>query len=560
MEKMERVIIQKKELMTLKQLPIGIENFKEILDKKYYYVDKTMFIEDVSKEKVALYTRPRRFGKTLNMSMLYYFFSIKEKENSYLFDSLAISKRKEIIQHQNQYPVIFLSMKDMKNSSFQNQKDSFKGIIREVIGENLELEKSDRIDESDKEMIKRYREGNVNTFELKNSLRFISQCLKKHYQRNVILIIDEYDVPLQTAYLKGYYEEMTEFLSGIFSAVLKTNDSLEKGILSGCLRIAKESIFTGLNNFNVYSIFQQQSSTAFGFTPEETVKILKDFQLKSYETIVKDWYDGYLFGKNEIYNPWSVLKFVQKAVQDTPLPESFWANTSGNDIIYRYIQQGSMQMKHEFDMLTSGETIEKTIKPELTYREMNDTDNIYSFLLFTGYLKVVKQIGLNSYDIKIPNKEIGTIYIQIFSQWFEHIIKENSSSFYEALLSGDEEMARKILNAILFQSISYFDAKEDFYHGFLAGMLQGFHVISNRESGAGRFDLAVIPDDFSNRGMILECKHAASLKSLKKESEIAAKQIKEKQYIEGYLADGYTNFIGYGIAFYKKSCYITKLN
>lgn len=560
MEKMERVIIQKKELMTLKQLPIGIENFKEILDKKYYYVDKTMFIEDVSKEKVALYTRPRRFGKTLNMSMLYYFFSIKEKENSYLFDSLAISKRKEIIQHQNQYPVIFLSMKDMKNSSFQNQKDSFKGIIREVIGENLELERSDRIDESDKEMIKRYREGNVNTFELKNSLRFISHCLKKHYQRNVILIIDEYDVPLQTAYLKGYYEEMTEFLSGIFSAVLKTNDSLEKGILSGCLRIAKESIFTGLNNFNVYSIFQQQSSTAFGFTPEETVKILKDFQLKSYETIVKDWYDGYLFGKNEIYNPWSVLKFVQKAVQDTPLPESFWANTSGNDIIYRYIQQGSMQMKHEFDMLTSGETIEKTIKPELTYREMNDTDNIYSFLLFTGYLKVVKHIGLNSYDIKIPNREIGTIYIQIFSQWFEHIIKENCSSFYEALLSGDEEMARKILNAILFQSISYFDAKEDFYHGFLAGMLQGFHVISNRESGAGRFDLAVIPDDFSNRGMILECKHAASLKSLKKESEIAAKQIKEKQYIEGYLADGYTNFIGYGIAFYKKSCYITKLN
>lgn len=277
--------------------------------------------------------------------------------------------------------------------------------------------------------------------------------------------------------------------------------------------------------------------------------------------------DGYLFNQTEVYNPWSVLKYVKKGMEESPVPESFWANTSGNEIIYRYIQQGTAQMKAEFDELMKGNAIEKNIKSELTYREMDDIDNIYSFLLFTGYLKIVKSSDLYRYYLKIPNKEIEMIYVQIFSQWFDAVIKKNSTYFYTALYKGNEEEARKVLNAILFQSISYFDAKEDFYHGFLTGMLQEYHVISNRESGMGRIalrtsrcDLAVIPDDFSKRGLIIECKHAASLRSLKAQSEAAAEQIREKQYIEGYLADGYTDFIGYGIAFYKKSCYITKLN
>lgn len=543
----------------MKRLPIGKEDFKKLIDQDCYYIDKTNLVSDILAEEIAFYTRPRRFGKTLAMSMLSYFFSIKEKENAYLFNGLDITKNEEALRHQNQYPVIFVTLKDLKDNTFMDQLENFKGIISELVSKNKELITSPYLDEIDKDLLKKYKSGSVNKSELQRSLRFLCSCLELHYHKKVIVLIDEYDVPLQDAYLNNYYDEMIVFLRNVFSNTLKTNDSLEKGVLTGCLRIARESIFTGLNNFNVYSILQQHSNTAFGFTPENTAQILKDYDLESYENIVEEWYDGYLFGQSEIYNPWSVLKFIQKCIQESPIPESFWANTSGNDIIYRYIQQGTVAMRNEFDALTRGKLIEKTINPELTYREMEDTDHIYSFLLFTGYLKIVETTGINTYKLKIPNKEIETIYVDMFAQWFNKYLKQNSLSFYSSLINEEEDKAREILNGILFQSISYFDAKEDFYHGFLAGMLQDHHVISNRESGSGRFDLAIIPDDFMKRGIIIECKHSNSLKSLEKESELAVEQIKEKQYIEGYLANGYTDFIGYGIAFYKKSCFITKL-
>ena len=545
----------------MKRLPIGIEDFKELIDKDCYYVDKTSFITDIINEKVALYTRPRRFGKTLNMSMLYYFFSMKQKENAYLFNDMDIANHTGALQYQNQYPVIFITLKDMKKHTFENQKAMFAILIQDIVRKNQELLESEEISPFDKEQLIAYYRRTQSDVDLQNALKFLCGCLKQHYHKDVILLIDEYDVPLQSAYLKGYYDEMADFLSGMFSAALKTNDALEKGILTGCLRIAKESIFTGLNNFSVYSISEDQSSTSFGFTPKETITLLEHYDLKSYEQTIKEWYDGYLFGNKEIYNPWSVLKYVQKIKQGNDTPESFWANTSGNDIIYQYIQKANSHMREDFDRLTSGKMIEKAIKHELTYREMDKIQNIYSFLLFTGYLKVIKCIDEEKsiYQLMIPNKEINRIYTLIFEEWFQEQTEAHAEKFAEALLKEDIETANKIVNDLLFTSISYFDYDEKFYHGILIGMLCNYRIMSNQESGLGRFDIAVAPRSLSDRGMILELKTATSLAELKNTAKQACKQIKDKQYIEGMLAEGYEDIIGYGIAFYKKFCVIEAL-
>ena len=546
----------------MRALPIGIENFKELIDKDYYYVDKTLFIRDVLKQKVALYTRPRRFGKTLNMSMLYYFFSIRQMENAYLFNGLKISEHEKAMLYQNRYPVIFLSLKDMKDISFQDQLNSFQIILSEIISKNEELLTSEYLDEMDRNLLKQYKAGTVNKAQLQNGLRFLSMCLEKHWRQKVILLIDEYDVPLQSAYLNGYYDEMVNFLGKIFSAALKTNDALEKGILTGCLRIAKESIFTGLNNFNVYSIYDDQSCSRFGFTPEETMKLLKDFNAKTYELTVKDWYDGYLFANQEIYNPWSVLKYMLNITQGNDEPASFWANTSGNDIIYRYIQQSTAEMKQDFDILSNGGRIEKVIKSELTYREMDNIENIYSFLLFTGYLKAIRKTAVNIYQLEIPNKEIRYIYTTIFEEWFRQQIEIHNASFINALLKEDIERADEILNSVLFESMSYFDYDERFYHGFVNGMLQGVtnsSIYSNQESGLGRYDIAVLPAYKKKRGLVLELKVASKEEEVEKTANLACEQIKAMKYIEGLNKKGYTDIVGYGIAFYKKSCMIIKL-
>lgn len=545
----------------MKRLPIGIEDFKELIDKDCYYVDKTSFITDIINEKVALYTRPRRFGKTLNMSMLYYFFSMKQKENAYLFNNMDIANHTDALQYQNQYPVIFITLKDMKKHTFENQKAMFAILIQDIVRKNQELLESKKLNIFDKEQLFTYYRRTRSDVDLQNALKFLCGCLKQHYHKDVILLIDEYDVPLQSAYLKGYYDEMADFLNGMFSAALKTNDALEKGILTGCLRIAKESIFTGLNNFNVYSISEDQSSTSFGFTPKETITLLENYDLKSYEQTIKEWYDGYLFGNNEIYNPWSVLKYVQKIKQGNDTPESFWANTSGNDIIYQYIQRANSHMREDFDRLTSGKMVEKAIKHELTYREMDKIQNIYSFLLFTGYLKVIKCIDEEKsiYQLMIPNKEISRIYTLIFEEWFQEQTEAYAKKFAAALLKKDVKSASKILNDLLFTSISYFDYDEKFYHGILIGLLCNYRIMSNQESGLGRFDIAVAPRSLSDRGMILELKTANSLAELKNTAKQACMQIKDKQYIEGMLAEGYEDIIGYGIAFYKKFCVIEAL-
>ena len=546
----------------MKRLPIGVEDFKKMIDKNFYYIDKTDFINDVLHEEVVLYTRPRRFGKTLNMSTLYYFFSIKQKENAYLFNGLNIMKRRDAVEHLNKYPVIMISLKEMKQTTFEKQLEMYSVFIRDIIRRNQELLESEQINAIDKELLTAYYMGTKNEVSLQTALKFLCECLQQHYHQNVILLIDEYDVPLQSAYLHGYYDQMVEFLRNVFSAALKTNDALEKGVLTGCLRIAKESIFTGLNNFKVNSIFDGDENQQFGFMQNEIDILLEKYDALEYRYNIKEWYDGYQFGGCDVYNPWSVLMYMDRLTNsNNKSPESFWANTSGNDVIYRFIQQGNAEMKQDFDILSSGGMIEKTIKPELTYRELDDTDNLYSFLLFTGYLKAISKTDTNTYQLMIPNKEIQYIYTTIFEEWFKQQIRSYQASFLEALLQEHVEEANEILNTVLFQSMSYFDYDEKYYHGFLNGMLQGkgsYRIVSNQESGFGRCDLAVLPAYNKNRGLLLELKVAKREEDVEKSAELAIQQIKEKQYIEGLHRKGYTDILGYGIAFYKKTCTIKR--
>lgn len=539
---------------------MGIENFKTMIDKSAYYVDKTNFIEDVLNEQVVSYTRPRRFGKTLNMSMLYYFFSIKEKENAYLFDGLNISKNKDALKHQNKYPTIFISLKEMKNLTFDAQISSFSNVIYELLEKNLEILSSDQLSDTTKDILNKLHNRSSSVEDLKISLRVITNALYTYYQQKVIVLIDEYDVPLQAAYQNNYYEEMVEFLRSVFSSALKTNDALEKGVMTGCLRISKESIFTGLNNFTAYSVLNNISSESFGFTELEVKQLLKAYNLSEKMDEVKEWYDGYQFGNKEIYNPWSTLMYVKNITQDVSFkPISFWANTSGNDLVVKYIQNGDKKLRKEFDLLMNGQSLIKYIKPELTYREMDNINNIYSFLLLTGYLKVIKDRGENQYELVIPNKEVYEIYKQSFMSYFEDYTTSKKNELYQELVDGDAKKVNLLLNDILLRSISYFDNQESFYHGFLVGLLNDYEVVSNRESGNGRFDVCVLPENILGTVVLIECKHSISEDDLIDDAKEGARQIVEKKYLEEHRFKKYENAIGYGMSFYKKQCYVVKV-
>lgn len=544
----------------MKLLPTGIENFKTMIDKSAYYVDKTNFIEDVLNEQVVSYTRPRRFGKTLNMSMLYYFFSIKEKENSYLFDGLNISKNKDALKHQNKYPTIFISLKEMKSLTFDAQISSFSNVIYELLEKNLEILSSDQLSDTTKDILNKLHNRSSSVEDLKISLRVITNALYTYYQQKVIVLIDEYDVPLQAAYQNNYYEEMVEFLRSVFSSALKTNDALEKGVMTGCLRISKESIFTGLNNFTAYSVLNNISSEFFGFTELEVKQLLKDYNLSEKMDEVKEWYDGYQFGNKEIYNPWSTLMYVKNITQDVSFkPISFWANTSGNDLVVKYIQNGDKKLRKEFDLLMSGQSLIKYIKPELTYREMDNINNIYSFLLLTGYLKIIKDMQENQYELVIPNKEVYEIYKQSFMSYFEDYTTSRKNELYQELVDGDAKKVNLLLNDILLRSISYFDNQESFYHGFLVGLLNDYEVVSNRESGNGRFDVCVLPENILGTIVLIECKHSISEDDLIDDAKEGARQIVEQKYLEEHRFKKYEKAIGYGMSFYKKQCYVIKV-
>ena len=563
-------VIIKKGKIIMKRITTGTENFKEFMDKNYYYVDKTMLIDDVLSDKVMLYTRPRRFGKTLNMSMLYYFFSNQEKENAYLFEGLNVSKHQHLMLHQNQYPVIFLSLKDLSRENMNLQIDKFKAMISKVVEDYFELKDSPYLSEAEKLIIDNYHYKKSSESDLRDALYNLSIFLEKHYHQKVIILIDEYDVPLQSAYQHDYYDEMVDFIRSVFSSALKTNDALERGVLTGCLRISKESIFTGLNNFTVRTIMDVEASDCFGFTQEEIDELLKYYNLMDKRQEMKEWYDGYLFGKTEIYNSWSALNYVKKLLNDDHFQAvSFWANTSSNDLVKTYIEYATMTMKEEFEKLINDQSIIKKIIPELTYREMDFhsiqtmNDNVYSFLLFTGYQKIKSKVDNDhpyTYELVIPNKEVKYIYEDIFMKWFDSYQRERDLSFIEALIQEDVMKANRLLQDVLQQSISYYDNYENFYHGFMVGFLKanGYTVQSNRESGEGRFDIAVLPYSILDTALIIECKHSSSIKELRKDSAKASEQIIRQKYIEGLIEEGYEHVIGYGISFYKKQCIITK--
>ncbi|WP_285814871.1 AAA family ATPase [Thomasclavelia cocleata] len=559
----------------MKQISTGIEDFKTVIDNDYYYVDKTQLIADVFSNAVMLYTRPRRFGKTLNMSMLYYFFSNKEKDNDYLFESLKITENKEMMKHQNQYPVIYITLKDMKAANIEQQVDKFRILIQDVVNRYYVLMKSSYLNEIEKKELMKLLEKASSLGELEEALKKVSQCLMKHYGKKAIILIDEYDVPLQSAFIHNYYDEMTMFLGNIFSSALKTNNALERGVLTGCLQIAKESIFTGLNNFTVRSITSQYGGEYFGFTQNEINETLNYYNLNDKKEEMKEWYDGYLFGEKEIYNPWSSMNYILELLGNIEYPAiSFWANTSGNDIVRQYIENSTQTMKKEFELLINGKSIIKKISPELTYREMrfetkeDMNDDIYSFLLYTGYLKIQDKVydesgkqTADTYKLVIPNKEVKTIYDNIFMKWFDEYQRVKRNTFIGKLLDEKEKEAQKLMNDVLKNSISYYDNYESFYHGFMIGFLKadGYEVKSNRESGEGRFDIMVIPYEIDETAIIIECKHSKNKAVLKKESEDAAKQIIGMNYQQGLKDEGYDNVIGFGISFFKKQCYITKI-
>ena len=543
----------------MKLIPTGIENFKTLIDKNAYYIDKTNFISEVLNEQVVLYTRPRRFGKTLNMSMLYYFFSNKEKENSYLFDGLNISHNSEAMKHQNQYPVIFLSLKEMTNLSYERQLNAFSNIIYELLEKNLELLESDHLTDITKNKLNSLHSETASIEDLSTSLRIISQAMFAHYHEKVIILIDEYDVPMQAAYQNDYYDKMVDFLRSVFSSSLKTNDALEKGIMTGCLRISKESIFTGLNNFSSYSILDNIANECFGFTTKEVDQLLSDYQLSQSMNEVREWYDGYRFGDLEIYNPWSTLSYVKYRIRDVSFrPVSFWANTSSNSIVMQYIQSGDRRLRNEFEQLMNGQSIIKDIKAELTYREMDNINNIYSFLLLTGYLKAINDLGDHRYELVIPNREVYEIYRQSFMSYFRDYASARKNTLYQELISGNEASVNEVLNDILMRSISYYDNQESFYHGFLVGLLNDHEVISNREAGDGRFDLCILPDSILGTVVIIECKHSLSDDDLIEDAVDDAKQITDRNCFGEKRFKKYAHAVGYGISFNKKQCYVVK--
>ena len=560
----------------LKKIAIGVEDFKEIIDKDGYFVDKTLMIKKLieSRAKVTLFTRPRRFGKTLNQFMIRRFFEDEiteegeEVDNGYLFDGLKIAECGEgILSHRQQYPVIFLTLKSAKQPTYALAYMELKKRISEeykrhryiLQGEILTADEKARFEEISAIM----DDDSLYT----DALGFLSMCLAKYHEKNTIILIDEYDVPLENAYFRGFYDEMIDFIRSLFESALKTNPYLEKSVITGCLRISKESIFTGLNNLETDSVLHTRFGDSFGFTQEEVEGLLAYYDLSEQLEEVKKWYDGYLFNDFEIYNPWSILKYVNDRkdhVTEFALP--YWSNTSSNSIVREMVGEADEMAKADLETLMAGGTIEKQVHEDITYGDIHQTqDNLWNFLFFTGYLKKVgeRTVGNNLWlEMKIPNIEIATIYENSISYWFEQRMKQTDRSpLVRALETGDCEAAEDFINSQLADTISYYDYAENFYHGFMAGLLVnigGYRVKSNRESGNGRPDIVMTESKFRGRAMILELKISDTIQGMEKKCEEALTQMKEQKYESSLEDDGYQPILKYAICFFKKGCMVKK--
>ncbi len=556
---------------TLK-LPVGIDSFEKIRKNGYYYVDKSRLIEQLLEigGKVTSFTRPRRFGKTLNMSMLRSFF--ETGTDASLFDGLYISGNKEICdEYMGKYPVIFLSLKDVDGLKYENAKYR----IMELIGREAEryffLGDSDRLSENEKEQYKAVialQNGKYSMDEnvLTSSLRLLSHLLFKHYGEKTVILIDEYDVPLDKAFQNGYYQEMVSLIRGLFGMALKTNDSLQFAVLTGCLRISKESIFTGLNNFKVLSILDSRFDEQFGFTDQEVQKILDDYELSSHFEETKEWYDGYRFGNADIYCPWDVINYVEQLRYDPEaVPQDFWSNSSGNAMVRRFIDMADVSTKNEIERLIAGESIEKDVTPELTYDELEKSiENLWSVLFTTGYLTHKGRTESGKYRLVIPNREVRNLFVKKIREWFSDVSRKDGQTLEQlcdAFVNKNVEKIEQIFGDYLWNTISIRDTavakekKENFYHGILLGLLgykSTWLIKSNAESGIGYSDILVeVP---TNRtGIVIELKYAEG-GDMDAACEEAMRQIEEKGYIAKLKQDGMRNFIRYGIACFKKDC------
>ena len=553
------------------KLPVGIENFEEIRRNQYYYIDKTKLIEQLfdSLGKVSLFTRPRRFGKTLNMSMLKSFFEIGTDPS--LFDGLYISKNQDLCkQHLGQYPVIFLSLKGVEGLSFSEARRRCIQLIKREAERFYVLKDSQRLLDIDKikycqllEMQDRPEEVDI----IMSSIKTLSDLLYKQYGKKVVILIDEYDVPLDKAFQYGYYREMLHFIRGLLGEVLKTNDSLAFAVLTGCLRVSKESIFTGLNNFKILSITDTRFDEQFGFTDTEVRTLLSDYQMEDRFAEVKEWYDGYHFGNADVYCPWDVVNFVDRAKDDREArPEAYWINTSGNDLVKRFIDKANKTTKSEIERLINGEAIEKELRLELTYEEIDQSiENLWSVLFTTGYLTQTGRPKDGAYRLIIPNREVREVFRLQINEWFKKSIFSNTerlTAFWKAFEEGDTEGVEQYLNRILSNSISVFDTKarkeekESSYHNLLVGILTGnadWLVKSNVEAGEGFADIIVETDD-PDAGIVVELKYTKNFDELKAASQKALDQIRDRRYQEYLLNDDRKSIRLYGIAFCKKRC------
>ena len=549
-------------------IPIGISEFEKIRKNDYYYVDKTDLIQTLLKTEpaeITLFTRPRRFGKTLVMSMLASFFDIR-RENRDLFKGLKVAKDQKLCQGwMNQWPVIFLSFKDVGGECFEDAYGLLQSVISQLYVEHTYLEESMEIDESYKDIFGRLKRRQGNKTDVQISLRVLMRMMQIYYGKQVILLIDEYDVPMAKAGNKAYYNEMLDVIGTMMSQALKDNTALKFSVITGCLRISKESIFTGTNNFVADTIADERFSNYFGFTNEEVQRLLEDTGNIKYQGQIKKWYDGYCFGKTEIYCPWDVLCYLNKlAFESESEPENFWENTSHNDIIRTFLSCEGMDVTDSFERLLAGETIEVEITDNLTYENLTDSEeNLWSVLYLTGYMtKDIRQPlqGKTKAFLKIPNAEIMDIFRKSVVRWFdEQIAVRDRSSLFIALWNEDVSSLSELISDLLFETISYHDYAESFYHAFLAGLFTnaGYIVESNYESGLGRPDL-VIKNKKKRQAVIIEIKIADSMQSLQKSAEKAMDQIDDMRYADGISAQGYQKVIKYGASFYQKNCLISK--
>lgn len=557
-----------------KKVPIGIEAYKEFVDKNYYYIDKTLLIKELLDKGglVNLFTRPRRFGKTLALSTLKTFFekdmdiSGDITDNSHYFDGMKIAQAgEEYTKHMGQYPVISLSLKSAKQPDFETAYEKLREGIAFEFKRHRYVLKSDDLLESEKAHYKAIMEQSGEYADYATSLKFLSDCLKTYHGKRAIILLDEYDVPLENAYFRSYYDRMIDFIRSLFESALKTNDSLEFAVITGCLRISKESIFTGLNNLKIISILNQNYAEYFGFTPAEVDNILDYYGLSEKKEEVRKWYDGYLFGETEVYNPWSVINYVDQGIENTiSFPKPYWSNTSSNSIVRELIENADDGVKQEIESLLAGGVIEKPVHEDITYGDIHESqDNLWNFLFFTGYLKKVSERfeGRNIYLIMaLPNEEIAYIYQNTILEWFELKLKSTDlSMLYQAVLEGDCETFGNQVSEQLLETISYYDYTENYYHGFLCGLLKGckgYLVTSNRESGKGRPDIVFKYVSVRGQAIIMELKVVKAFDEMETGCDQALQQIEEQNYQAALVKEGYQQIKKYGICFYRKECMV----